>query len=335
MAGKMVVKDLSGWVPIRIYWQNSRPFVDWGHLGTRRFTEPFFAHAINPCVQHPADLLFRHQTPLDNLGEIAATRPSVPIVGFIFHMSRCGSTLLSQMLAASPANIVLSEAGPIDDVLRGQFRNAGITEEQRVQWLQWLVSVLAWRRHPAEKNVFIKFDCWHVMLLPLIQRAFPTVPWIFLYREPLEVMASAEKQLGGQMIPGVLQPGLFGWDMDAVGRMQLYEYAARVLARLCETAYTHAQASNGKLINYRQLPTSIWPALMEYWRVEFSPDETAQMLAAAQWNAKNPVLPFEADSQAKRDSVSPQFRALTQQWLDGVYQQLELRRQANGFTDSL
>lgn len=305
--------------------------VDWGHLGTRRFTEPFFAQTINPCVQHPADLLFRHQTPLDHLGDIATTQPGVRPTGFIFHMSRCGSTLLSQMFAAAPANIVVSEAAPIDDILRGHFRNPGITEEQRVQWLQWMVSVLAWRRNPAQKNVFIKFDCWHVMFLPLIQRAFPGVPWIFLYREPLEVMASANKQLGGQMIPGVLQPALFGWDAAAVGQMQLFEYVARVLARICETAHAQAGAGNGKLVNYRQLPTSIWPALMDYWQVEFTADETARMLGAAQLDAKNPFLPFETDSQAKRDSASPELRALTHQWLDGVYQQLEAQRQATGF----
>jgi hypothetical protein len=316
---------------MRIYWQDSRPMVDWGHLGTRRFTEPFFAQTINPCVRHPADLLFRHQTPLDNLGDIASTQPAVRPKGFIFHMSRCGSTLLSQMLAAAPANIVLSEAAPIDEILRAHFRNPDVTEEQRVQWLQWLINVLAWRRQSAEKNVFIKFDSWHVLFLPLIQRAFPDVPWIFLYREPLEVLSSATKQLGGQMIPGVLQPALFGWDAAAVGRMQLFEYAARVLAKLCEAAQARAQSGNGKLINYRQLPTSIWPALMNYWQVEFSADETARMLGAAQWNAKNPFLPFEADSQAKRDSASPELRALTQQWLDGVYHQLESQRQATGF----
>lgn len=306
--------------------------VDWGHLGARRFTEPFFAQTINSCVQRPADLLFRHQSRLDHLGDIAATQSSIQPTGFVFHMSRCGSTLLSQMLAAAPANIVVSEAGPIDEILRGHFLNPGVTEEQRVQWLRWMVSVLAWRRHPAEKNVFIKFDSWHVMFLPLIQRAFPGVPWIFLYREPLEVMASANKQLGGQMIPGVLQPALFGWDAAAVGQMQLFEYVARVLARICQTAHTHARASNGKLVNYRQLPISVWPALMDYWQVEFSADETAQMLGAAQLNAKNPFIPFEPDSQAKRDSASTELRALTQQWLDGVYQQLEAQRQATGFT---
>src|SRR4051794_1070428 len=107
LAGEVVVKDFSGWVPMRVYWQDSPPLVDWGHLDKRRFTEPFFSQTIDSCVRHPADLLFRHQTPLENLGEIAATHPSARIAGFIFHMSRCGSTLLSQMLAAAPANIIL------------------------------------------------------------------------------------------------------------------------------------------------------------------------------------------------------------------------------------
>jgi hypothetical protein len=316
---------------MRIYWRDSQPMVDWGQLGKRRFTDPFFTQTINSCVRHPADLLFRPQTPLENLGEIAAEQPSLPPTGFIFHMSRCGSTLMSQMLAALPENIVLSEAGPIDDILRAHFRNPGVTEEHRVKWLQWLVAVLAWRRHPAEKNVFIKFDCWHVMDLALIQRAFPGVPWIFLYREPLEVMASAQKQLGGQMIPGVLAPGLFGWDQATVAGMTLYEYTARVLARLCESALAGAQAGAGKLVNYRQLPASIWPALMEYWKVKFSAGEIQRMLDTAQLDAKNPVLPFAADRQAKHDSATAETRALTQQWLDGIYHRLESQRQAQGF----
>jgi hypothetical protein len=325
------VNDLSGWLPIRIDWQGSRPMVDWGYLGARRFSDPFFTQTINPCVRHPADLLFRHRTPLDTLGEITKATPSVQPAGFVFHMSRCGSTLVSQMLAALPQNIVLSEAGPIDDVLRAHFRDPEITEDQRVRWLQWLVAALACQRNPEEQHLFIKFDCWHVMLLPLIQRAFPSVPWVFLYREPLEVMASAQKQLGGQMIPGVLQPALFGWEIETVGRMSLYEYTARVLARLCETALEHVSAGGGRLVNYLQLPTAIWPELRKYWKVDFSDAEVARMLEAAQMDAKNPVLPFESDSRTKREWISAELRTLTHQWLDGVYEQLEARRQVAGF----
>src|SRR6185436_16343614 len=77
VAGAMAVKISTEWVPIRIYWQSNQPMVDWAFLGERRFTDPFFIQTINPCVRHPADVLFRHQTPLEALGEIAASRPAV------------------------------------------------------------------------------------------------------------------------------------------------------------------------------------------------------------------------------------------------------------------
>jgi hypothetical protein len=323
--------DFSGWMPMRIYWRESQPMVDWGHLGARRFTDPFFAQTINHCVTHPADVLFRHQTPLEQLGELTGTQPGLRPTGFIFHMSRCGSTLISQMLAASAENIVLSEPDPVDGVLRAHLRHPNIPEERRVQWLQWLIGALARRRHASEKHLFIKFDCWHARFMPLIQRAFPEVPWVFVYRDPLEVMASHLGHRGAQMIPGVLEASLFGWDQEAISRMGLNEYGARVLAGICEAALAQVRSGQGKLLNYCQLPAAIWPELMRYWGVEFAPDETRRMMEAGRRNAKNPVMPFAADSQAKRDSAPPELRAVTRQWLDGVYQQLESQRLAGGF----
>ncbi len=324
--------DFTGWIPMRIFWRDARPLVDWGWLDQQRFTDPFFAQTIQPCVRHPANLLFRPQTPLENLGEIAARQPSVKPTGFIFHMSRCGSTLISQMLAVAPENIVLSEPGPVDDILRAHFRDPRITEEQRVQWLQWLVAILGWRRQPAEKNLFIKFDCWHALFLPLIQRAFPGVPWIFVYRDPVEVMAShVNRHRGAQMIPTVLDPGLFGWDYEMVSRMSLDEYGARVLAKICEAMLARAQAGEGKFINYRQLPTAVWPELLDYWTAKFSGEENARMLEVAGMNAKNPGQPFEPDGPAKRAAVTAELREITQRWLDPVYQQLETQRLVQGF----
>jgi hypothetical protein len=279
-------------------------------------------------VDHPANLLFRHQTPLEELGDLVGTQPSLRPTGFIFHLSRCGSTLISQMLAATPENLVLSEPDPVDTLLRAHFRHPGITETQQVQWLQWLVGVLAWRRHPAETNLFLKFDCWHTLFLPLICRAFPDVPWIFVYREPLEVMVSHLGHRGAQMIPGVLDPGLFGWDPETVGRMTLEEYGARVLAKIGEAALAEIRCGKGKLVNYQQLPDVLWPVLREYWNVDFCPEEMARMRVAVHMNAKNPALPFEADSEAKRNSATAALRTLTQHWLAGIYQQLEALRQS-------
>jgi hypothetical protein len=323
--------DFTGWTPMRIFWRDVQPIVDWGYLGARRFTDPFFRQTIHRCLEHPANLLFRPQTPLEELGDLVGTEPSLQPTGFIFHLSRCGSTLLSQMLAATPENLVLSEPDPVDTILRAHFRQPATTETQRVQWLQCLVSALGWRRQPAEKNLFIKFDCWHTLFLPLIQRAFPDVPWIFVYREPLEVMVSHLGQRGAQMIPGVLEPDLFGWDEATLGRMPLAEYGARVLAKICEAALAEIRRGNGKLVNYQQLPNLLWPALLEYWNVRFSTEEIPRLRAVARVNAKNPAMPFAADSEAKRSSATAELRALTEHWLAGIYQQLEAQRQSTGF----
>lgn len=325
------MNDLTGWMPIRVYWRDSRPVVDWGCIGARRLTEPFFEDTAGQCVRHPADLLFRHQTPLESLGEIARAQPALAPSGFIFHMSRCGSTLISQMLAASSRNIVISEATPIDTILRAHFRDPNISDEQRAQWLQWMAGALGWKRHPEERNLFIKFDCWHALFLPLIQRAFPGVPWCFIYREPVEVLASQLTHRGAQMIPGVLEPAMFGWDASTTAAMTLDEYGARVLAKICEAALTQVRAGTGRLIDYRQLPGQVWPDLMQFWGLEFSADDSRRMSDAAKRNAKNPALPFEEDSQAKQRAVPEGARLIARQWLEEVYRQLEAARSERGF----
>jgi hypothetical protein len=159
------------------------------------------------------------------------------------------------------------------------------------------------------------------------------VPWIFVYRNPLEVMMSQIRRRGGHMIPGVLEPALFGWDSAAVARMSLLEYGARALARICEAALAQAGPGNGKFLNYRQLPHAAWPALTKYWQLNFSAEDTAPMQAAARMDSRNPSLPFLGDGPAKMASITPEIRGLVRQWLDGVYEQLESHRQTCGFAD--
>jgi hypothetical protein len=66
--------------------------------------------------------------------------------------------------------------------------------------------------------------------------------------------------------------------------------------------------------------------------VTFSAEENQRMLAATEMNAKNPALPFVSDSEAKRKSVPPELRELTQKWMADVYQKLEAQRKLQGFS---
>jgi hypothetical protein len=224
--------------------------------------------------------------------------------------------------------VVISEAGPIDGVLRSHLRDSAITEEQRIHWLRGLLNALGQRRREDEKSLFVKFDSWHALFLPLIQRAFPSVPWIFIYREPVEVLMSQSRQKGGHMIPGVLEPALFGWDQDAVKLMSVAEYGGRVLARISEAALEQVRIGRGRLVNYRQLPGVVWPSLMRYWGAD-CPEEAPEAVArVSRFHAKNPKMPFADDTAAKNRSAPEGMHQFARQWLDGVYQQLEAQRLA-------
>jgi len=109
-----------GWLPIRAVWQRDQLYVHWSHFGEQRLREPFFEGSVQRCLFKPFNRLFRYSTPITRLVDWLQAHPGLRPSGFIFHMSRCGSTLVSQMLAALPHNIVISEASPIDAVVRAR-----------------------------------------------------------------------------------------------------------------------------------------------------------------------------------------------------------------------
>jgi len=139
------------------------------------------------------------------------------------------------------------------------------------------------------------------------------------------------RQRGPQVIPGVLEAALFGWDQPAVDAMSPEEYAARVLAKFCEAALESGQAGVGRLVNYQQLPEIVLSTLMQFWGLEYSQTDREQMLNASRLNAKNPFLPFEDDTLVKNRHVPENLRGVVQQWLEEPYRQLEQLRLTLGF----
>jgi hypothetical protein len=299
--------------------------VDWCYLGKERFTAPFFYQAIEDSLRDPFNLLFRYQPSIEKLGEWSKIRPGLKPTGFIFHMSRCGSTLVSQMLAALPDNIVISEAAPLDSVLRAHFRNPQLTEEERIDWLRWMISALGQRRTGDEKHYFIKFDAWNTLALPLIRRAYPDVPWLFLYRDPVEVLVSQLGQRGAHMIPGVIDPVLFGMDLKTATEISPEGYCAKVLAHICEAALEHRE-NGGRLINYAELPEALWASGATFFGHGLTDSEVEAMQSVTKFHAKNPATVFEHDSARKRTKATePVLRAVSE-WLAPTYERLEAAR---------
>jgi hypothetical protein len=317
---------LDGSVPVRTYWRDDGPWIDWCHLGIERFREPFFDATIGQQIRKPFNLLFRPQTPLAVIEDWLEQHPALPPTGFIFHMSRCGSTLMSQMLAACPENIAISEALPIDTALRPDIGGPGMNDELRIRLLRSVVGGLGQRRRGDELRYFIKFDCWHTLYLDLIRRAFPTVPWLFLYRDPVEVLVSQMRQRGVQTVPGMIRPELFGIDFVDAVQMPAADYCAKVLAAICQAALDRRRVDDGLLINYAELPDAVWSNVPRHFRTEWTVADRDAMTEALKFDAKAPYFAFVPDAAEKRRQASAPILAAAERWLDPVYRGLEALR---------
>jgi hypothetical protein len=311
-----------GWLPVRASWQAGELYAHWAHFGVRRLREPFFEGDVRGSFREPFNRLFAYVTPVEKLSAWLAERPHLKPSGFIFHMSRCGSTLISQMLAAVDSNIVVSEASPIDSVVQARHWRPDLEAERQARWLAAMIGALGQKRGGDERHYFIKLDCWHTLALPLFRRAFPDVPWIFLYRDPIEVMVSQLHMPGTQMVPKGTGPSFYGIER-AYGPGTTEDYYAQVLAGICEAVVAHHGEGGGLLVNYRQLPDALFTAILPHFDVAYGDADRAVMAAAAHFDAKNPGLAFAPDGEAKRQAASEAARAATERWLDDVYGRLE------------
>jgi hypothetical protein len=319
------VINLDGWIPTGIEWAGSHPAaVEWCFLGGMQFTEPFFEATVQRAMENPFRMLFRPQLPVEVLEERAVTHPGIAPTGFIFHMSRCGSTLITQMLAASNENVVVSEGWPIESAIGYDLRRPEVSEEQRRRLLRGIIHALGQPRIGTERRYFVKFDAIHTIYLPLVRSAFPEVPWVFVYRDPLEVMVSQLMKAAAWSLPEMAHK----ISLPAASSASREEYLADLIVALCEAGLKSAQESRGMLINYTELPNTIYSDLAEHYHCTWSDEERGRMFRAATRDAKYPDRPFSADSETKRRQAEHRVRELCAGKLGDVYSRLEAARAA-------
>ena len=311
MARALGVTTLDGWTPIRVH-ERPEPVVEWCWTDGAAFDDPSFVQSIENALKRPFSLLFRQETPIEVLDALApGLRPS----GFVLHGSRCGSTLVSRMLATLPGCLVVSEPPPIDHVLRVRASDA-----ERVRWLRGVVSALGRPRTELRAYV-LKLDAWAACNLGTLRAAFPDVPWVFLFRDPLHVLVSQFRQRGAHMVPGALDPHLFGLEPDAVARMPPEEYCARVLAAIYRAALEHRDGAS-HFVDYAELPEAVTSRILGAFELECDDAARARMHEVTAFDSKNPHVFFTADDRTKEHDASPALRDAADRWVRPLYEEL-------------
>lgn len=296
----------AGWIPIRMTRRESQPRAKWIYAPEVRFTEPYFEDNVRICLRDPFTALFQREMPLPP-GE--SIRPN----GFIFHMSRCGSTLVSRSLAAAESTWVIAEAPPLDEVLQSDA-------PERAQWLEWIVSALG-PRNESRRSYVIKLDAWHILNLPLLRAVFPEVPWIFVYRHPLEVLVSLMNEPGLQAVPGLMNPAIFGL-RDEDRTLPRQQWCVKVIESFMTAALPFREDPNGLFINYNELPDAVCGGIARHFGLELTDGDKARVEAATRLDAKNPFTDFASDIEEKKKLARSLAPDPTLAMLESLYSKL-------------
>jgi len=317
------MKRFDGWIPIRVYPHAAGYLVDWCFFGRRRLTEPFFRDSVQIALQEPFNLAFRQESTIDALLEWAEVSPGIRPTAFIFHTSRCGSTLLSRMMMTLESHVVASEPPLLDAVLRASYSLPTLPAEIQMAWVRATLSALAQRRIGTESRFVVKLDAWNITELPLVRSAYPDVPWIFLYRDPLEVAVSQFNMPGAHMVPGVLGPSLALIRADEAIAMPRVEFIARILGRIFEAGHEGCRTFGGRPVHYRELPDALWTSLAGDFGINADAGTVATLRDAARLDAKNPHFEFVADAENKRSTAGTALRHAVARWVEPAYAALE------------
>jgi len=311
-----------GWLPVRAVPGQDGPGFDWAWFGDRPLSEPLFEDSVNRMALRPLSRLFRTRTNLNALIAGAAQEETLVPDGLVFHMSRCGSTLVAQMLAAVPHHIVASEAAPIDAMFQWATQS-GVSFDEQVIALRAVVAALGRNRSGSSRRFFLKLDAWNVIGLPLFRAAFPSTPWIFLYRAPEEVMVSHMGMPGVHFAGGVM-PGVSTWGADGV--FSIEDQGASILARYLGAAVEHFSVGGGLLVNYADLRPAMESRIPQHFGFDPDPEERAAMAAATRRHSKAPDQTYTDDTERKRAAVTPEIAAAVRRHLELPYAQIEALR---------
>lgn len=236
--------------------------------------------------------------------------------GFIFHMSRCGSTLLANLLSTLPGVCVISEPQPLHVLLGAWTKTTDETTRERL--LRILMAGFAPPRTWPPHRVIIKLVSTDVMALDVLKRCFPNVPWVFMCRDPLEVMVSA-----------LYSPP--GWLREQMGCEQLRylhtalepaaaHRSAHILRRLLAAFVEHG-VDGGVVVPYEELVEEGFLRVLKHFGVPTHDINMRAVSIEATYDAKDRirVKQFVPDAQQKHAAASPLVRYLSDTLVRPIY----------------
>jgi hypothetical protein len=327
----MALADLQGWMPVDAVVVEGRPGLSWMNMTGVELAEPFFQQTVDRLRSEHPD---RGETftEFDTLVQLEKTFDSVAPTGFIFHSSRCGSTLLSNACRALTGAIVLSEPPAVDKLIARFITD---TDEHGTKamlysiFLRAAINALAQRRTGQERYLFVKFACCSTLQIERIRRIWPNVPWVFLYRDPVETIVSNMRHRPSWLMDDDhrMLASIIDTTPEEVAQMSVEELCARSIASFFSTAHRVAN-DRALLLNYNQLSTAEISNVLNFFGIEPAAADMKTIARQSQTYSKaaSGARAFVADAASKQQLATGTIREAAERWANKPYQLLEQKR---------
>lgn len=244
--------------------------------------------------------------------------------GFIFHMSRCGSTLISQMLNQMKDTRVLSEPELLNRLLKSE-----LDQNQKDEILQCVLASYQEVAPRSSDGVICKFSSQATVYLMDIIRCYPHTPWIFVIRQPREVIASLlnyanSSQARRKSIVNRVKLVL-DLNQSEITTYSLVDLVARMLGRMLDKAIAMVSKVRVLVVDYRELPGAVHSKIAPHFSLEPSQRERRLMFERSRYRAKGrEKVPFSVAYEISGREDYPQIDQAASTWLDDSY--LTLRK---------
>jgi len=298
---------LFNWIPYKLIEKDNEIYFEWIYLADIKYADPFFDESIAKCKSHAYNSKqFKVVSTVENLIEWSNELISVELKSLVFHVSRCGSTMLSQSLATSSENIMISEAPIIDQILRSDL----FSLEKKTVLLQSVIKLLGQKRFPEQQHLIIKLDAWHIFKASYLRSIFPDMPFALLYRNPTEVLKSHQKMMGMHMVPNVLPSEIFGISLKEVHDLSFQQYGGLVLEKYFQEFLDFYKTDqNVVMLNYNDGMKAVVEKFIGFIKVDYSNDEVEKIYDRLKRHSKNENAVFAGD-QFKEETLQIDFSKL-------------------------
>jgi hypothetical protein len=308
-----------GWLPVGV--DIHRGVVRW-----IRLPSPGPSDALSAPFFDPAVATLRANTPaapeveteLNVLVRTAQALAPVDPAGIIFHISRCGSTLVSNLLKTADDTVCVSEAGVFGTLFKALARQSRTNAAR--QLLPPLTTLFSNYRKHNPQRVVLKCTTQDVSSLLPLRTVWPTVPCLILVRDPVEVIVSNLMRP-----PKWLEVGrrisAFGALPQSIQSLDHVSVCAWVAGRFCAAARAGLD-DNCLVLDYADLTPLVVRQIARVFGLVFSTTGDASFEIVARMNAKRPGEVYADDVALKQRLAIQPIRESAERWANAFYREL-------------